>query len=90
MKNIFTLNIIFPGVLTTIPVRIHHNAPSHVFVNVNGVGKINAQEDWVFANKSESIRVEKLGLNILVQTDRPLYKPGQTGEISNSFLTKIY
>jgi hypothetical protein len=65
-----------PGSLISIPVTVPHNAPRNVRVVLQGEGVIGG-DLWKFSNMSQDIRVEKLGLSILIQTDRPLYKPGQ-------------
>ena len=74
-----TSQTIPPDQLVNIPVEIPHGAEDDfVILHLLGVGRINETHDWHFNNKSQRISVEKLGLSVLIQTDRPIYKPGQT------------
>ncbi|XP_065672425.1 pregnancy zone protein isoform X2 [Hydra vulgaris] len=66
-----------PEILNTFPLYIDHNAPSTLKFNIEGHGVVGNQV-WVFKNESRYISVSKLGLNVLIQTDKPVYKPGQT------------
>ncbi|XP_047140666.1 murinoglobulin-1 isoform X2 [Hydra vulgaris] len=66
-----------PEILNTFPLYIDHDAPSSLKLTLEGQGVIRNQV-WVFKNESNYISVSKLGLNVLIQTDKPVYKPGQT------------
>ena len=61
-----------------------HNAPRNVRLVLKGEGVIGG-DIWKFSNMSQVISVENLGLSILIQTDRPLYKPGQTSKLKVFF-----
>lgn len=65
------------GQLVSIPLTVPHIVPKEVYLRVSGVGTVDDNVTWHFTNKSEAISVQSLGLNILIQTDRPMYKPGQ-------------
>ena len=70
------------GSLTTIPVKIYYNATSPVKVQIKGIGRIPpAKEFWLFKDTSKSIPVRQSELSIIIQTDKPIYKPGQTSKI---------
>lgn len=60
---------------------VGHDAPRYLTVHVQGLGEEIAGDSWLFKNKTGRIYVEKLGLNTFIQTDRPLYKPGQTSMV---------
>ena len=67
--------------LSTIPVFVGHDAPQYLRVHIQGLGEEIAGDSWLFKNQTGQIYVEKLGLNTFIQTDRPLYKPGQTSKL---------
>ena len=46
-------------------------------------------EDVVF-NQSTEVAVAPRGPTVLVQTDKPVYKPGQTGDILTAFLICLF
>lgn len=56
---------------------MNHNSPGGIKVEISGIGESVDGKEWSFKNTSERIQIEKLGLNIFIQTDRPIYKPGQ-------------
>lgn len=62
-----------PGVLTQIPIYIPHDSPRYLKVKLDGLSTDNR---WRFTNTSNRVTVQKLGLNVFLQTDRPIYKPG--------------
>ncbi|XP_047140669.1 alpha-1-macroglobulin isoform X3 [Hydra vulgaris] len=66
-----------PEILNTLPLYIDHDAPSSLKLTLEGRGVIRNRV-WVFKNETNYISVSKLGLNVLIQTDKPVYKPGQT------------
>ena len=72
-------------ILNTLPLYIDHNAPSSLKLTIEGRGDIG-DNVWVFKEQSEYFHVSKLGLKVFIQTDRPIYKPGQT---STTYI-KIY
>ena len=76
---------IFLEILNTLPLYIDHRAPSNLKLTIEGRGDIG-DNVWVFKNQSNSFHVSKLGLKVFIQTDRPIYKPGQT---STTYI-KIY
>ncbi|XP_057300499.1 alpha-2-macroglobulin-like protein 1 isoform X4 [Hydractinia symbiolongicarpus] len=73
-SNNFTVQ---PEKLSTLPIFMNHNSPGGIKVEVSGIGESVDGKEWSFKNTSERIQIEKLGLNIFIQTDRPIYKPGQ-------------
>lgn len=82
VRNDLTINVFFfIGILTSIPILVAHDAPSNLKVRVMGLGEsVDNGDSWMFQNTSDSINVQRLGLNIFIQTDRPIYKPGQTSK----------
>ena len=55
-----------------------------------GLGELHMGDSWMFQNTSESVQVQKLGLNIFIQTDRPIYKPGQTSMLNDFVFCYTY
>ncbi|XP_066919557.1 alpha-1-macroglobulin-like isoform X3 [Clytia hemisphaerica] len=70
--------IVQPGQLSTIPLFVGHDASNRLKLHIEGLGEAIDGDSWLFKNTTDYIYVQKLGLNIMVQTDRPIYKPGQT------------
>ena len=66
--------------MTTVPVFVGHDAKNSLKLSIEGLGERVGDDSWLFKNKSESIPVQRLGLNLFIQTDRPIYKPGQTSK----------
>ena len=61
---------------------------SRGYVEVSGTAEVpkgtnGIPEDatWTFVNKTSSIRVQKSSNQLFIQTDRPIYKPGETSEL---------
>ena len=69
--------------------RIHHKAPRQVKVEIQGIGRVSETKDWYFTNTSQSIKVERFGLNIMIQTDKPIYTAGQTGKIVFNYIIMV-
>ena len=66
---------------------IPHDAPRGLLVEIIGYGTTDDGHVWKFENKTkDEIPVVKLGYNIFIQTDRPVYKPGQKSKCSCFFL----
>ena len=65
---------------------IPHDAPRGLRVEIIGYGTTDDGHVWKFENKTkDEIPVVKLGYNIFIQTDRPVYKPGQKSKILFDF-----
>lgn len=44
---------------------------------MEGFGASVDNQEWYFKNESKNIFIEKHATNMFIETDRPIYKPGQ-------------
>jgi len=66
-----------PETLTNYGYYIGDDAPRSVKVVVEGFGLSVNNQEWYFKNESKNIYIEKHATNMFIETDRPMYKPGQ-------------
>ncbi|XP_065060175.1 alpha-1-macroglobulin-like isoform X3 [Rhopilema esculentum] len=78
-------SVVKPGVLTEIVIKIPSSAPSWAIVQIEGRADVPAGTDglaedaiWTFKNKTGSINIQRSSTTVFIQTDRPIYKPGES------------
>eukprot|EP00794_Sanderia_malayensis_P009949 gene9949-10969_t len=81
------MSVIKPGKLTEVPLTVPMSSSfaKSATLKIDGRAEVPAgtngiPEDaiWTFSNTTDSIPIQKPSTQVFIQTDRPIYKPGET------------